>query len=361
MGSFHLYIWKSRLKASKMSSPWTVKRKQRKQEEQQGDLLKTTHNYWSFLSQLPIESSLLAGGTASIFFLEFIKTTYNTVTYIFSQAFDAILNDSKKESFKVKLSIENSNLENARVVRDGIGGLILHQTGLYYLDSLTMIFYQYKNPKKKVEGKETFVFKLAPYVHILYQRLNFNLKESKLNSMMNDVLLHMMLNDIFANLKQSQAITNYFSEDQKKAIQSLVNLIRRKESPQPENASTSTLSMGGLFRANSNQPKEKSSTHTTYEILKKWKEENSETIKQIFDTIAKSSAPKFSTFIKRNADRDYEPSSHLVNFLASEYITGNPQISIRLIEMKSTYESTSKFWKPLFQVSYEVSDVAESS
>jgi hypothetical protein len=312
-----------------------------------------------------MELSLLVGGSGSLILMSAMKTTYNVVTEIIGKSLDTIWVPNEIPNKYLSKSLLDAN--KTYVVRDKtLGGIILNKKGLFYLDGKTMTLYQYKDQSRNNESSKDFVFKLAPYVKILYEKIEFKsennqtYKNDAVRVMMNDVMLNMILNDIQKLLRKQEHIIGALSDKEKKCIENLLELLNneeRNQSTKNEKKNQAQGTWSGLFTSQKKIKEiENSEFKTSYDVLKSWKEKDRDenAIPLLFEKIkTKLSNSEFTYLANENNNEKERINRDTQIDWDMEFIAEFRGLNIvHFFKLNSKVKGDIPYWKKIYVFRY---------
>lgn len=190
----------------------------------------SNQNVIKTLLNMPMEQSWLLGGASSLFAISTLTQIYETITFLLEYVFDSFfynIYNQNSTKYKIEVFENNDSLITPFVVIDQICGIILSSNGLYYVDSLDMSLYKYKDKFKNQNQK--FYFKLRPYVYNLLKSIDTrNPTNINTYSLFTNELLHMILNDILKMFEENKNIRNGFSNEEKNICNVLIDILKEK-------------------------------------------------------------------------------------------------------------------------------------
>lgn len=315
---------------------------------------------WNKLSTMHMEPSLIIGGSMSLAFLSFMRSTYSIVSYIIENAIDIIV---PPEDIKYKYNtfqIESNGGKQFVVRDDSLGGLIINAQGLYYVDGCTLNVYKYDELEDSSHEKnigitrKSFSFKLAPYVQRLYEKLDFKTEKGNVDRsntfyiMMNDLVVHMILNDIRKVLQKSEKVSNVLEEGLRESMRKFIAIIKKAHI-------VDHSQRRGLYTS---QSQNKSSS---YDILASYSSANPNPnelisiLKNIEENAMQHQHMGFNYSINdRSKIMDSREQREKTGFIWDrEYIQGLRPLEIIIEKIDDQYPRFNiKYWKPLFRIRY---------
>ena len=203
---------------------------------------RNTTRAWNYVSNLPVEQSLVLGGGGTLAFFEILSYAQGFLQTNTKKIFDLLWPVPTSHVHTVADILKKGNLGNNTplIAREGVvGSMLLTQSGIFYLRGENLILY---GAAAYVENGETeslaqAISELSPHAFSLYQmaankKFSRELAQDKVqktlkfhfDELLDDCLLHMILNDFQLILSK---LSSESSQNTTTVAELVLDLIKR--------------------------------------------------------------------------------------------------------------------------------------